>query len=449
MKQSIGRFLFRFFSVALFLVVAGVAVFFAYGYRFDVDEGSVQKTSIIDIPVPRTEAEVYLDGQKQGKSLPIQLKGVIPGDHDVIVRKDGFISWSRPVEVKEDVVSIVRDVLLVPSDLGPFVTEVALFEKDQEFIAGAEYLLAVTPGTSSVRTIVFADNGRILDEEISLYRGGFQVLHAFSDERLFLQFENDFYAILSLDSQAFELFSLSPSAEKVTIDVDGRKVYFLESGSLYMISLDQAPRDRQFMFDSKQYQLLHTDVESFVVSSNGDLFFSSLGMLYHTDRGNSTLDLVEREPGSIQAVRLISGRNYDLMLLTHHDKVMLFAVDKEGSLFEIHDSIIGEAFINDEDHVLYVDSERLLRSYDVRKEEEQKIRVLEGNETIMGWFDVFGHYLLKQDGRVLTADVYNSNSTVLLEGVDPSAVFAKSGALFWIDHSREQRLMRLFWGKFL
>lgn len=445
MKQSIGRFFLRVFSIGLFLVVTGMAVFFAYGYRIDVDEGSVQKTSIIDIPAPRLEAQVYLDGQLYGKSLPIQLKGVLPGEHDVIVRKEEFISWSRAVEVKEDVVSLVWDVLLVPSDLTSYITEVSVFEEDQSFIQGKEYLLAFAPGANTVRAIVFAENGFIVDEEISLYKGGFEVVRAFSDERLFLEFENNSYAILGLDNQSFELFSLPPTVENVTIDIDGRKIYFLESGSLYALSVDDALEDRQFTFDPEQYQHIHDHVEHFVVSSSGDLFFSSIGMLYHTDRENLVFNLVEREPASVQGISLTFGKNYDLMMVQHHDKTLLFAVTKEGMLLEINQDIIGEAFISDEDTVLYTNSERVLHSYDIRKEVEQEIRVLAANETVLGWFDGFGHYLYQQDQNILTADIYNSNNTVLLENIQPLAVFVKDRAIFWLDPSGERGLMRLFW----
>lgn len=442
MKQSIGRFFLQLFSVALFLVVAGMAVFFAYGYRIDLG-GSVEKTSIIDIPIPDVHAEVYLDGSKYGESLPIQLKGVLPGEHNVIVRKKGFISWSRPVEVKEDVVSIVQDVLLIPSDLNPYIHESVVFEEDQSFIFGKNYLLAFVSGANNVQTIVFADNGLIVNEDIFLYRGDFEVLHAFSDERLFLGFENDSYAILGLDNQAFEFFSLPPTTESVTVEPSGRNIYFLESGSLYALSVDEALEDRQFTFNSQQYQLLHEDVERFVVSSNGDLFFSSLGMLYQMSHNDGILSLIEREPGSIEAVRLIPGKNYDLLILTHHDSTMLFAVDREGKLLEINKNIEGEAFINDENFVLYTDSDRILRSYNFRKELDREIRTLEENETIIGWFDgINSYYLLKQDRLIFITDIYNANTTLLLEDVNPSAVFTKDSALFWLQ---ENRLMKLFW----
>lgn len=446
MKQSIGRFLLELFSVLLFLVVAGFAVFFAYGYRIDVGERTVQKTSIIDVAGPRTDAKLFLDGKQQSEVLPYQLKGVLPGTHNVHIRKDGFIKWSREVEVQEDLVSIVRDVLLIPSDLGPFRTEAAVFEEGQRFFSGHDYILAQTPGNSTVRTIVFADNGLIIDDELALYRSGFEVFDAFSDERLLLAFDNDFYALLALDNKDFRLFSLPPTVEEVTLDIDGRIIYFKENGSLYSVSLDEAPQERQFVFDPETFELVYENVEHFVVSRQGDLFLASMGMLYRTDRQKTEFHLLDREPQSIEDIQLFSHDGHEALVVRHHESDMLFVLDSEGTLIEIAPHIWGVPLVNEE-VLLYADSERVLHVYDREEGRDRTLRTLEEDEAILGWFDDVGHYLIQQGTNVSIEDIYNSYDVLVLENIEPGTqIFVHDNALFWID---DLQLLRLYWDEAL
>lgn len=437
MKQSIGRLFLKIFSVTLFLAVAAVAVFFAYGYRLDFLGGSFRKTSIIDITGPKTQAQVYLDGEEVGGSLPVQLKNVLPGAHDLMVRKEGFVVWSRNIEVREDLVSIVRDVFLVPRDIENFISEVFVFGDEDTINAGNGYLLVSRPETNVLRAFLFHDRGEVKEEEIQLYKGGFQVLQSFSDDRFLLRFEDRTYAFVNFADRQFELFNLPPGARDVRVDVEGRRLYFLDDATLFMAAFDSPDT----------YESVHGSIEAYVVTSDGGLFFLSMGMLYRLQRDAGEPALLDQSPGHASAVRYVDGEGDGVMVLTDQDGVnMLFRLDESGDLVSVADGIVGDPMVDDMGRILYVRGGEGLYLYDAHLEETRFIRPLEENIQllVLGWFDDVGHYLFIRGGELSVADVYNANEVLLLKETVPEFVYTEGGAFFWLEG---RRLMRMYWGE--
>ncbi|MBU0667725.1 PEGA domain-containing protein [Patescibacteria group bacterium] len=406
MKQSTWRLLLEFFFVTLFLVVTGVTLFFANGYRIDVDEGSVQKTSIIDIVTPKTETEVYLDGEQLAELLPIQIKNVLPGVHDLSVRKEGFTVWSREVEVKEDVVSIVRDVLLVPNDLEPYKTGIVTFNEDEKLIYGDGFIMAVTPGSNLIRAMIFGNRGAFHEEEMDLFRSDFEVLQTYSDLSLFLRFPDKEYAFLDLASRQFKQFYLPETSVDIYIDANGRRVYYLDNSSLYAISFDDLPVEMPDSFDPEIVDVIKSDIENYVITRNGQIFYVSGGTLYLMNHEEDEVTLLDENAEKVKQIALYPGLKYELLL------------------------------------VEYETGEKDLFFYDISKTILRHIRKLETGMMPIGWFDESGHYLLDSGNSVIVADIYDTDDVVLLKDTQSDYVFGKDGALYWTGQGA---LNRLYW----
>ncbi len=95
-----------------------VIILFARGYKFDFQNGNLEKTGMILAKSKPDGAKVFLDGKLlTATNNPIQsLKG---GKYDLKIIKDGYFEWEKKIDVQEGLVTEV-DALLVP--LSPALT---------------------------------------------------------------------------------------------------------------------------------------------------------------------------------------------------------------------------------------------------------------------------------------------------------------------------------------
>lgn len=451
MKKKLGLALLRGTTIVIFFVVSIFAVFFAYGYRLDFEEGTVEKTSIIDVAGPQTTAAVYLDDMEESDRLPFQFMSVIPGTHKVTVVKDGFQEWSRLVEVQEDLVSIVRDVLLVPSDLESYRADIAVFNEGDEVIPGDGYLLVRetekqnTFEDNVIRVVLFEEDGAISDEEMMFYDSGFEVLKNFSEDRLLLKLENDEYALLSLRDRTFELFSLPSTVEAIDVDLQNQRLFFMESGNLYMSSFENLPEDLAVTFDPADFTLVHEAVADYGLTASGDLFFLFEKRLYKAELEQERFLLVSSDLGMFDRFEPYQQFQDTLFLLyptAESEQGTLLQFDEEGKPRVVADNVVDRPFVDRFGRMLFADGEGVVFVYDPLEDETRQIRSFEGDFALKGWFDDYGHFLFEQEGRLAISDIYDENEFTLLEEAAPTFVHVRDGAFFWLEG---QRLTRLYW----
>jgi len=449
MKHPLTRFFLKFFSVTLFLVVTLFTIFFAYGYRFDTDKGEVQKTSIIDIASPKTVASVYLDGIEQSKSLPVQLKNVLPGSHDLIVQKDGFISWSRGVDVTEDIVSIVNDVLLIPRDRGKYTSVIS--DVENNLFVGDGYVFSYSIDSNFIKSFVFRDFGIVSNKEISLYRDDFEIVDVYSEDDVLLKFQDDVYAYLSFESGSYYLFTLPQDQTDLFVDIASKSVFYIVGTDLYVASFDSpvikiADHDF-FVFNGDNSDLIFSDVSGFSVGlGTSKLFF------YKTDGSVYVSNIVDLQTSSLLKVvscddlvddlSVFDADNYEMLTVACGEQKSFYLVDSLAVTF-IFKGLEGRPFFDGDKRILYLDPLGKLFYFDFKLDDFVFIFLFEEEVDLLGWFDSAGHYLYKQDNIVYVSDIFGGLKLPLLECSDlVSFVYAKNGALFWFD---DKTLKRLYW----
>ena len=116
------RRLFMFFFIFLFLIIAPVIVFFAKGYRFDLDDGIfVYSGSITIKSVPR-DIKVFLNNKQQDDKKinyingSYTINGIKPGDYSLRCEKDGYTSWEKNIEVHSGISTEFWNVTLFPKE---------------------------------------------------------------------------------------------------------------------------------------------------------------------------------------------------------------------------------------------------------------------------------------------------------------------------------------------
>lgn len=142
MTKSFRRTLF-YLSVAVFIIVSALVLFFALGYSYDPNRNKIIKTGSLSVKT-NVSAQVVIDDDVKGTTSLLGRtfteKALIPGYYHLQVQKDGFWPWQKIAEVKEGLVTDFSQVALMPRAL----PEETVWEKGGSmfFISSDRNLLA-------------------------------------------------------------------------------------------------------------------------------------------------------------------------------------------------------------------------------------------------------------------------------------------------------------------
>jgi len=160
------RTLLFFILLFCFLVLAPSIVFYSWGYRFNFETKAIVKTGAFYFKVLPKSAQISI-APLDSKGNVIKEKEIIkktdfffdaalienllPKKYQIEIKKDGFYSWKKILELKENQVAEAKNIVLVPQDIGinPLTKNVEDFfpSPDEKIIILKE--TAESSGTSS------------------------------------------------------------------------------------------------------------------------------------------------------------------------------------------------------------------------------------------------------------------------------------------------------------
>ena len=106
----------------LFLLIAPAAVFYSQGYRIDLNPPAggkmITQTGGLFLKIEPKQVEIYLDDKLVKKTDfffgSALIENLLPKKYKVQVKKEGYRSWEKILEVKEKGVTEVKSIILVP-----------------------------------------------------------------------------------------------------------------------------------------------------------------------------------------------------------------------------------------------------------------------------------------------------------------------------------------------
>ena len=103
------KIFFRAIILLFFLIVLVTVIGYARGYRFDFEEKSLKSTGIISATSNPKAAKIYINGQLKGVT---DTNLTLPPDNYLVeIKKDGYTSWSKKINLKGELVINVDPVL--------------------------------------------------------------------------------------------------------------------------------------------------------------------------------------------------------------------------------------------------------------------------------------------------------------------------------------------------
>ncbi len=106
-------------TILTLLIVGGgaaLAVFLAKGYRLSPSDKTIFGTGILSITSTPDQASVYLDGHLT-TATDANVNSLEPKVYDIKIIKEGFIPWTKKIEIKQGLVTDVKATLFpaIPS----------------------------------------------------------------------------------------------------------------------------------------------------------------------------------------------------------------------------------------------------------------------------------------------------------------------------------------------
>ncbi len=103
-----------------FLILAPFIILYAQGIRFDFERKRFCKTGAIYLKVIPKKAKIFLNGKKIKETDPIlgsaKIENLLPRKYFLEVKKEGFFSWKKELEVKEEKVT-TAEIILFPQNI--------------------------------------------------------------------------------------------------------------------------------------------------------------------------------------------------------------------------------------------------------------------------------------------------------------------------------------------
>jgi hypothetical protein len=104
----------------LFLVITPLAVLYSQGYRIDFKTKKITQTGGLFLKILPKSTEIYLDSKLKKKTDfffgSALIENLLPKKYKVLIRKDGFHSWEKELQVKERMVTSVEYIILFPQN---------------------------------------------------------------------------------------------------------------------------------------------------------------------------------------------------------------------------------------------------------------------------------------------------------------------------------------------
>jgi len=104
----------------LFLLIAPLAIFYSQGYRFDFDSKKITQTGGLFLKVFPKSAEIYLDGKLKKKTDfffgSILIENLLPKKYKIEIKKEGYFTWEKNLEIREKEVTEAKNVILFPEN---------------------------------------------------------------------------------------------------------------------------------------------------------------------------------------------------------------------------------------------------------------------------------------------------------------------------------------------
>jgi len=105
----------------LFFVAAPSIILYSLGYRFDFENRQLTQTGGFGFKAKPKQVEIYIDGELAKKTDFLVgsalVENLLPRKYKIEVKKEGYLTWEKNLEIKEKEVIEIRNIILFPKNI--------------------------------------------------------------------------------------------------------------------------------------------------------------------------------------------------------------------------------------------------------------------------------------------------------------------------------------------
>jgi len=334
--------------IALFLIVSPCIVLYSMGYKIDFEKMEIMATGGIYIRTSPQASGVIIDSKMSEKpkmfSDSVFVLDLIPKEHSILIKKEGYFDYQKTIEVKEKEVTKLENIVLFKKNIN---TDIISRGVEQFFFsADKKHILTELSNTKSLDFEYFRVNSPNNKKIYSLALKNTTVsdlIWSGNSDKVLAKTQNPngvFYYLLdfSKETQSTAPVSfLNSSCSKISFNPqNSEQIFYIKNNSLYSAKNNKA-------------EILIKNLVSYKIENNNILWLSADGTLNRSDiSGEITETLISKENS------LPARQNCDIKIIG--EKIFLMASD---ALYE-YDS----ETMKFKDFGIAIDNCNLLRSPD-------------------------------------------------------------------------------------
>src|SRR3989344_2518481 len=361
----------------LFLVFAPYIVLYSLGYRVDFTNMRLRGTGGIYVYAVPEPSSILIDSKPAEKaklfSTAVFMQNMMPGSHNVLIKKDGYYDYQKNLLVEEKEVAKLEDVIL--------------FKQNVEFTAlknSVNYLFTSLDGNKLLTA------------------------------KVILKISNAYYLLdTSTAKPTVTALPLLTGVNKINFNPqDTDQILFVKNKNLY-ISAKTLP--------------VVKDVVAYTIEGQSITWLSYDGFLYQSDVTQTQVNKISEKAFGVKTdasyeIRMISGVTF------LKENNALFSLQKDLKTFQtFYDNVKNMANSPDNQKILYHNDHQILIS-SVEKDHQDKILLNTYTDTIDDCYWLNDHYLVITTGnRIAISEIDNRGNinkvtlpeTITVDGATP------------------------------
>lgn len=429
MNESKFKKIFFWLLVLVFLIVSPLVVYYAMGYRFNLERGIfIYSGSVTIKPTPR-EVEVKIDGKRVSTGLvnflnySYHMGSIFPGKYMIEVGSPGYLPWSKEVHVHSGVSTEFWNV----------------------FLARENYTQIEYPTQNVENFFISPDGKRIALAEESDNKLWIKILDVKKEEILYT-FSIDDSQLLDSKKENIEW---SPREGRLIVPVlrNGKNEYYIINiGNEEVYNLSEKIKredirkirwssdDRNTLFYISENNLYRLDLENpdnQVLAAENILGYDLSGpSIYYLSADNKIIyrknisGRGEMDQITTESIEAGGGDNFE-MIIYDEDRIAVISQEKKLYLYnkgeltegvrEIAQNIEGIHFSNDGKKLAFWSNNEIAvyftRKWETQpsREEGQKLDVVRFSQPIknVGWFKDYEHLIFSSGNQIKIAELDN------------------------------------------
>ena len=319
-------------TLGLFFVIAPLILLYSQGIRIEFGRHPpttprILRTGGLYLNVLQKSAEIYLDGTLEKKTSILSnsalIRNLLPKKYKIEVKKPGYFSWQKTLEIKEGEVVEAKNILLVKSRaqfeiLKKNIENFWVSENGEELLLkennkeGWRFLLLNL--LTLQETEIFSEKDLKGNFEIEIAEWNSQ------NKEILLQGEGD-QAFFVLD------YSLSPKKQifNLVLSNDIKKISFNPGVKGEVLFLEDSNLIKKNFRENQKEEIFLPRIVWFEIQDGNLFWLSDSGFLLKSDINGERREVLNKEPLS-----LILGENYGIKAWTpptHQPTVFVLTSD--------------------------------------------------------------------------------------------------------------------------